>query len=188
MYGSTLRRTIWCLLAASLVASPGTASARSSRDLAYQSEVAWMAAVRLLRVDLGFQIVERDQDARFVLFQYVEGQQSHPGSMEIVERTLEDGRIGVRVVVAVPALPTYVELNLIDRLERKLREEVGPPAPLPPREHRRLTSRSSDDDHDEDADEDDHDGDRHSDDNDDDDDDNDSRHGRSHRRSGRRDD
>jgi hypothetical protein len=109
------------------------ASARSQRNLAYGSDITWTTAVRLLRVDMGFQLTERDSDARFVLFQYSEGEHHFPGSLEIVERQLEDGRLGVRIIVSVPAMPSYVELNLIDRLERKLAEEVGPPLPVPAR-------------------------------------------------------
>jgi hypothetical protein len=114
---------------------PGVAAARSQRNLEYRPDLAWTAAIRLLRVDLGFEIVERDPDARFVIFRYVDGNQSHPGTLEIAERPLEDGRTAVRVIVSVPALPSYVELNLIDRLERKLVEEIGvaPPPPRPSR-------------------------------------------------------
>ena len=79
----------------------------------------------------------------FVLFRYENGEESHPGSLEIVERRLDDGRMGIRVIVSVPALPTYVEQNLIDRLERKLCEEVGPPLPAPERPRRRSPSRRS---------------------------------------------
>ena len=123
-----------------------TAQARSQRNLAYRGEIAWTTAVRLLRVDMGFTLDERDSDARFVLFQYNDGEHRFPGSLEIVERQLEDGRLGVRVIVSVPAMPSYVELHLIDRLERKLRDEVGPPLPIPTRVERERRRRSDDDD------------------------------------------
>ncbi len=100
---------------------------RSHRDLAYQRTIIWNSVVRLLRVDLGFDLVERDQEAGYVLFRYVEGPRSHPGSLELVDRSLPDGRQGVRVVVSVPAMPTYIEQHIIDRLRRKLLEEIGPP-------------------------------------------------------------
>lgn len=147
-----LRRAPWVAVFFALFLHASSASARSQRDLAYRSELAWTTAVRLLRVDLGFQLVERDQEARFILFRYVEGEHAHPGSLEIVERALEDGRTGVRVIVSVPALPSYVELHLIDRLERKLRDEVGAPLPVPER-RRQNPSRDQDDDDDDDDDE-----------------------------------
>ena len=122
-------------LAAVLIACslsiPGRALARSHRDLPWSADQAWATAVRLLRVDLGFELVERDPDARFIMFRYTRGERQFPGSLEIVERRLDDGRSGVRVIIAVPAMPGYIEEDLIDRLERKLRDEVGPPMPAP---------------------------------------------------------
>ncbi len=122
-----VRNTVSLALALALFLQVGVASARSQRNLAYRSEQAWTTAVRMLRVDLGFELVERDHEARFVLFTYEEGEHEFPGSLEVVERQLEDGRIGVRVIVSVPAMPAYIELHLIDRLERKLRDEIGAP-------------------------------------------------------------
>lgn len=109
-----------------------SASARSQRNLSYRADQTWTSAVRLLRVDLGFELLERDADAHYVLFRYNDGEATHPGSIEIVERPMDSGITGVTVIVSIPAMPTYVELNLIDRLERKLRDEVGPPI-QPPR-------------------------------------------------------
>lgn len=119
-------------LATLLAAAP--AAARSQRDLPWTLSQTWTAAIRLLRLDLEFPITERDQDAGFILFQYVDGEHRTPGSLEIVERPLPDGRAGVRVVLTLSAQPSYIELHVIDRLERKLRDEVGEPlAPRPTR-------------------------------------------------------
>ena len=136
------------LLLLATVASTEEVFARSQKNIAYRPDVVWTTAVRMLRVEMGFQLVERDQSARFVLFRYVDGNRSFPGSLEMVERVFEDGRTGVRVIVAVPAMPTYIELHLLDRLERKLLEEVGPPLPIP----ERIQNESSDDDDENDAD------------------------------------
>jgi len=143
-------RKITVSLVFSLVfAASGSAWAGSHRDLAYTSNQTWTSAVRLLRLDLGFDLSERDRDAGYVVFTYIEGEQSHTARLELIERTLTDGRQGVRVVVTVPSLPTYVELHLLDRLERKLRDEVGEPPPRPSR--RRAASRRSSERDDEDS-------------------------------------
>lgn len=144
-----LRIAVILALAAPLLRS-APAEARSQRSLPYRSDLAWSTAVRLLRVDMGFDLVERDQDAQFVLFRYTQGENSFPGSLEIVERRLEDGRVGARVVVSVPAMPSYVELHLIDRLERKLTEEVGPPLPVPEPEPEPPAAPEPDEDEDDD--------------------------------------
>jgi hypothetical protein len=122
------RRIAIGIVLATVVSFPAHAWGRSQRNLSYRADQAWTSVVRLLRVDLGFEIVERDSDAHYLLFRYNSGETSHPGSLELVERTMENGIVGVTVIVSVPELPTYVELNLIDRLERKLRDEIGPPA------------------------------------------------------------
>lgn len=128
-----------------VVAFPGIASARSQRNLDFRPDLAWTAALRLLRIDMGFELVERDAEARFVIFSYTEGNHTYPGTLEIAERPIEDGRSGVRVTVSVPSLPSYVELNLIDRLERKLVEELGaPPPPQRPRVQASARARDAD--------------------------------------------
>lgn len=130
---------------ACVAALPGVASARSQRNLDFRPELAWTAALRLLRIDMGFELVERDAEARFVIFSYVDGNHTYPGTLEIAERPLDDGRSGVRVIVSVPSLPSYVELNLIDRLERKLVEEIGAPLPPPrPRPQATASTRNAD--------------------------------------------
>jgi hypothetical protein len=131
------------------------ARARSQRNLPYRADQTWTTAVRLLRVDMGFEIVERDQEARFIIFTYRQGNQNCTATLEIAERLSELGIEGVSVVVSVPAMPTYIELHLIDELERKLRTEVGipihltPPEPPPPPAR---ANNSHDDDEDEDDD------------------------------------
>lgn len=153
MYGGVAvrRRTLLLSLGVFLTIAIATtpASARSQRNLAYRADQVWATSVRLLRVDLGFELLERDRDARYILFRYSDGEQEHAGSLEIVERTPDEGVLGVMIIVSIAAMPTYVELHLIDRLERKLREEVGPPI-QPPRPVR--TPEPDDDEEDEEDD------------------------------------
>jgi len=121
----------WMMVAV-LAMAPGLAEARSVRDEPYPLENAWNAAVRLVRVDMGCTITERDRDMGYFTFEYREGSRTVPGSMEVV-RTEVDGRPGTRVIVQVPLMPTYVETMLLNRLNRKLHEEYGEPVAPPPR-------------------------------------------------------
>jgi hypothetical protein len=120
------------MIAMALLVAPSLAAARSVRDEPYPLESTWNAAVRLVRVDMGCTITERDRDLGYFTFEYREGSRTVPGSVEIV-RTEVDGRQGTRVIVQVPLMPTYVESMLLTRLTRKLHEEYGEPVAPPPR-------------------------------------------------------
>jgi hypothetical protein len=115
---------------AALVISLASASAqaRTVRDEPYSMETTWNAAVRLVRIDMGLPITERDQEMGFFTFTYREGARTVPGSVEMV-RTEVDGRPGARVIVQIPQMPTYVESLILTRLARKLRSEFGEPPP-----------------------------------------------------------
>jgi hypothetical protein len=91
----------------------------------YPFDQVWNAAVRLVRVDLGFEVTERDTEGGFILFKY-RGDMggTFNASLEIV-RPPPDGRVGL--VIQIPEMPRYSELWLLDRLNRKLRDEYGAP-------------------------------------------------------------
>lgn len=108
----------------------GTAEARSEKTLAYQREQAWPTAVRFLRVDAKLKVVEKDADAGYVLFEYVEDKKTFRGSLEVIE-VEKNGRKLVRFVIQIEDRPSWVEIELLTKLERKLRAELGSPAPAP---------------------------------------------------------
>jgi len=120
------RASIVVSLVIALLAVPGTAGARKSHEYAYRYEQVWGAAIRLIRVDCGFEIRDRDEEIGFLLFDYREGQNTYPGSLELV-RTVQDGQEKVRVVMQIPTMPSYIEQMLIDRLGRKLQADFGEP-------------------------------------------------------------
>lgn len=119
-------------VALSLTLASAASEARSVRDEPYPFATAWNAAIRLIRVDYGCVIVERDQDVGFFTFNYRDGARTVPGSVEIVRTTL-DGRDAARVIVQIPQMPTYVESLMLNQLGRKLRTEFGEPTPPPRR-------------------------------------------------------
>lgn len=120
-----MRRVLLALLLATSVAE-----ARSEKTLAYPRDPAWAAAVRFLRVDAKLKITEKDADAGYVIFELHEEKKTFRGSLELVDTT-KDGRHVVRFVLSIEDRPEYVEIELLNKLEQKLRAELGSPAPAP---------------------------------------------------------
>jgi hypothetical protein len=120
------------LIAFAVVALPSTpASAKSAYDSAYGFERTWNAGLRLVRVDLGLKVTEKDDANGYLLFEYKSpesGMKAVPGSMEFIKGT--DGT--VRVVVQITQMPGYHEQVLVDHLQRKLRNDYGDPPSKPP--------------------------------------------------------
>ena len=121
------------LVGALLVLAPESpASAKSGYDSSYGFDRTWNAGLRLVRVDLGLKVTEKDDANGSLLFDYKSpesGQKPVPGSMEFIRG--KDG--SVRVVVQIAQMPGYHEQVLVDNLQRKLRTEYGDPpkkAPL----------------------------------------------------------
>jgi hypothetical protein len=100
----------------------------------YTFEQTFGTAMRLLRVDLGLKIKEKDSDNGYLLFDYTSpesGKRVYPGSIECV-RTPK----GVHVAVQLSSMPRYHEQMIVDQLVKKLSAEHGDPpvkAKPPPR-------------------------------------------------------
>jgi hypothetical protein len=113
-----------------LLLTSGVAEARSEKTLAYQRDQAWPTAVRFLRVDAKLKVIEKDADAGYVLFEFIEDKKTFRGSLEVIE-VVKDGRKLVRFVITIEDRPSWVEIEMLTKLERKLRVELGTPAPAP---------------------------------------------------------
>jgi len=100
------------------------AEARVEDNSAYSKAQTFSGALRYLRVDLGYEIVEKDPDAAYLLFKYVPSGQREPtnGSIEIVQ---SEGK--VKVFVQLPRMPEYHERMLSTGLAKKLKSEYGEP-------------------------------------------------------------
>ncbi len=120
-----MRRVLLALLLAT-----GVAEARSEKTLAYPRDQAWPAAVRFIRVDAHLKIVEKDADAGYVIFELHEENKTFRGSLEVVD-TVKDGRHVVRFVMQIEDRPQWLEIEMLNKLEHKLRAELGSPAPEP---------------------------------------------------------
>jgi hypothetical protein len=104
-----------------------SARARVEGDSAYTKMQTFSAALRYLRVDLGYEVVEKDPDAAYLIFRYAANGQAKDtltGTVEVVETESR-----VKVFVQIPRMPEYHERVLRDGLLRKLREEYGVPPP-----------------------------------------------------------
>jgi hypothetical protein len=113
-----------------LLLATGVAEARSEKTLAYPREQAWPAAVRFIRVDAHYKIIEKDADAGYVIFELRDENKTFRGSLEIVD-TVKDGRHVVRFVMQIEDRPQWLEIEMLNKLEQKLRAELGSPAPAP---------------------------------------------------------
>jgi hypothetical protein len=110
------------------------AAARTAYESPYTFEQTFGTAIRLLRVDLGCKITEKDADNGYLLFDYTStesGQKVHHGSLEAIRAPL-----GTHVSVQLPSLPAYHEQMIVDALHKKLMTEHGDPPrrdrPSPP--------------------------------------------------------
>jgi hypothetical protein len=109
--------------------APG-ANARSTFESPYGYARTWNAALRLVRVDNGWKVTEKDDANGYLLFDYKspENGKTTPGSLELVRGSRPDGSVSVLVQLA--QMPHYHEQVILDALASKMRREYGdPPAP-----------------------------------------------------------
>jgi hypothetical protein len=132
--------TFSAALVAAAVVVAGAASAKSSYESPYGYDRTWNAALRLVRVDNGWKITEKDAANGYLLFEYAspESSKTSAGSLELV-RSRDADSFAVSVLVQLPQMPHYHEQVILDALASKMRREYGdapehlPPAP-PPKE------------------------------------------------------
>src|SRR6187399_1869125 len=106
------------------------AGARVEGNSEYSKAQTYSGALRYLRVDLGYEVVEKDPDSAYLVFRYAAPGQPKSESFGTVEVVEADAH--VRVFVRIPSMPEYHERVLRDGLIRKLREEYGVPTPRKP--------------------------------------------------------
>jgi hypothetical protein len=105
-----------------------TAQARTVREAAYRYDQLWSTAVRFLRVDNGFVIIEQDKETGYVLFEYRDATRTVNGSVELVPGE-RGGMTFITIGIQIQNMPSYVEVMLVDKFMRKLRNELGEPPP-----------------------------------------------------------
>jgi hypothetical protein len=95
----------------------------------YGYDQTWSSLLRLLRVDLGYKILERDDKIGYVLFEY-------PGDAGVAIASIELLKLEDRVDVActIGKYPGWHEISLLDKLARKMRTDYGDPPEKPRKE------------------------------------------------------
>jgi hypothetical protein len=136
VYAREMRRFLAKLVLAAALALPALVIFRASDagasvayDTPYSFEQTYGTAMRLIRVDLGCIITEKDPANGYLLFEYTSvesGSRVHRGSLEIVR-----GRESTHVAVQLPTLPQYHEQMILDALNKKLAAEHGSPPAKP---------------------------------------------------------
>ena len=105
--------------------APG-ADARVDGSSSYTKAQTYSGALRYVRVDMGYEVVEKDPEAAYLIFKY-----AAPGGAKgsTVTGTLEviEASGGVRLFVSLPRMPEYYERVFRDGLLKKLRDEYGAP-------------------------------------------------------------
>jgi hypothetical protein len=120
--------------AAGIVLSGERAEAASTYESTYGFDRTWNAALRMVRVDMGCKITEKDDASGYMMFEYHPadgGKKVSNGSMEFIRS--HDQETSVRVILQLPQMPRYHEQVLIDALARKMRTEYGDPPPSRPK-------------------------------------------------------
>lgn len=115
-------------------ATVSVAEARVEKTLRYTKDQSYNAALRFLRVDQGYVVVEKDLDSGYLLFEYPSEGSKLPtnGSIEVIERE-ED----ISLIIQLPQMPHHHERMLADALLKKLRADYGEPIKrqkIPPQE------------------------------------------------------
>ena len=85
------RRVSWfsAVALAALCALARPAAARAQAEVAYTREQAFSAALRYLRVDLSYEVTEKDAQAAYLLFSFSDPalqKKTGHGSIELVQR------------------------------------------------------------------------------------------------------
>ncbi len=91
----------------------------------YSFDQTYGSALRMLRVDQGFKILEKDRELGYVVFEYTSPESNGKvaqGTVELVET-----KAGIHVAVQIPQMPQYHERVLVDALAKKLSVEHGEP-------------------------------------------------------------
>ena len=117
----------------SVVLWPAAADAKKTEVFRHTYEQVWGAAIRLIRVDQGYPIKDRDEGVGYFLFDYQDDGRTYPGSVELI-RIEGKGAPEILVVMQIPAMPSYIERMLLDKLGKKLGHDYGQPPPPPSEE------------------------------------------------------
>ncbi len=117
------------------------------RVLPYPVPQVWGAAIRYLRVDRDYAIVDRDPDTGYILFEIpLGGDRRGRGALEAFETTDASGRTSTQLQVSTEAGPTHLPHTLLEGIAKKVRAERGQAPPPPPKKPPAKPPEDDDDD------------------------------------------
>lgn len=126
MARSSLKSFVGVLAMCAVTGPAAVAGARVDAGSSYTKAQTYSGALRYVRVDLGYEVVEKDPDAAYLIFKYTAPggakNSAVTGTLEVIEATG-----GVRLFVNLPRMPEYYERVFRDGLMKKLRDEYGTP-------------------------------------------------------------
>jgi hypothetical protein len=102
------------------------------RILSYPMDQVWTTTIRYLRIDRGFDVTDRDEQAGYMLFEFpLDGDRSGRGSIEMFPLKDAAGRPSVSIAVNTGAGPLHLPNAILDGVAAKVRAERGQPAAPP---------------------------------------------------------
>jgi hypothetical protein len=130
MARSSLRSLFGTLAALLVMSTVAVADARVDGTSGYSKAQTYSGALRYLRVDLGYEVVEKDPDAAYLIFKYAAPGGGKGNAVTGTLEVIEAGGGGVRLFVNLPRMPEYYERVFRDGLMKKLKDEYGAPPPV----------------------------------------------------------
>jgi hypothetical protein len=115
------------LVSGAIAVTAGLADAKSTYESPYGYDRTWNAALRLVRVDNGWKVTEKDDRNGYLLFDYQapDTKKVSPGTLELIRGQESDSPVSV--LVQLPSMPHAHEQVMIDQLAMKMRHEYGDP-------------------------------------------------------------
>src|SRR3954468_23872117 len=130
MARSSFRSIFSALTALAIASTVAAADARVDGASGYSKAQTYSGALRYLRVDLGYEVVEKDPDAAYLIFKYTAPGGSKNSAVTGTLEVIEASGGGVRLFVSLPRMPEYYERVFRDGLMKKLKDEYGAPPPI----------------------------------------------------------
>jgi len=118
---------ITAAVTAALLAAALPASAETKRHVRYPYDWTYSSAIRLLKVDLKSKLEEEDRKLGYILFWYEYNGIKSFASMEFVDVSSEEDGYDINVRLVLEKLPSWVEDDILDKLEDKIKDQYGSP-------------------------------------------------------------
>ena len=114
-------------------AQPAGTRLSQSRVLPYPVDHVWGAAIRYLRVDRDYAIVDRDEETGYIVFEIpLAGDAKGRGALEAFATSDASGRSSTQLQISTEAGPTHLPHTLLEGIAKKVKAERGQaPAPTP---------------------------------------------------------